>query len=251
MSFYRSQGDSFVKDFEVTACKQPVSNNINLMTCTVSTTQSGECEEEKWLIATNSQLIKVGHREQKDGTASISIKLKIDEQSNNFCIDSIEGECFCYLPLNIKTGLPVHVSSNFAVMSNHRGIWKADNPSTATNESNWNKMLMKSVVFQAYITLLVHLQKMQQNGSLITYPFYCLWPIYLTEVNPWEDLMKKFYDSVLSSQQPFFYSEITGSWKYLHECNFMSNNILKIGFNSNLHSSLHQVAASCFESSGN
>jgi len=123
-SFYRSQGDSFVKDFEVTACKQPVSNNINLMTCTVSTTQSGECEEEKWLIATNSQLIKTGHREQKDGTASISIKLKIDEQSNNFCIDSIEGECFCYLPLNIKTGLPVHVSSNFAVMSNRRGIWK-------------------------------------------------------------------------------------------------------------------------------
>jgi len=243
MSFYRSQGDSFLKDFEVTAYKQPVSSNINLMTFMVSTMQSGEHEEEKWLIATNSQLIKTGCHQQNHGTASVSVKLKIDKQSNNFYIDSIEGECFCYLPLYVKTGLPVHVSSNFAIMTNRHGIWKADNISTATIESNWNKRLMESVVFQAYIALLVHLQKMQQNGSLVTYAFYSLWPIYLTEVNPWEDLMNKFYFSVLSSQQPVFYSKITDSWKYLYECNFMSNDILNIGFNNNLHSSLHQVVA--------
>ena len=160
-----------------------------------------------------------------------------------FCIDSVTEECFCYFPLNIKTGLPVHVSSNFAVMTNRRGIWKADSTSTVNKESNWNKMLMESVVFQAYIALLVHLQKMQQNGSLITYSFHCLWPIYLMEINPWDCLIDKFYESILSSEQALFYSEITNSWKYLNEGKLMSNSILSIGFNSNLHSSLHQVVA--------
>ena len=96
-------------------------------------------------------------------------------------------------------------------------------------------------MFQAYTALLVHLQTMQLNGSLTAYDFYCLWPIYLMEVNPWDYLMTKFYDSILSNQQPLFYSKITGSWKCLNECKFMSNSILSIGNNSNLHSSLHQV----------
>ena len=247
MSFYQSQGDSFVKDFEVTASMQAVAKNINLMTCKVSTAQLSECEaeycEDKWLLATSSELLKTGHQEQKHGTASVSVKLKTTEHSKNFCIDFVEGECFCYLPLHIKTGLPVHVSSNFAVMTNRRGIWKADNLSTATKESNWNKMLMESVVFQAYIVLLVHLQMMQKDGLLIDYTFHCLWPINIMEINPWECLMNKFYNSILSSQQALLYSRYTSSWKCLNECNFMSNNILSIGLINNLHSSLNQVMA--------
>ena len=248
MSFYQSKGNGFVKQFEVIAYKEKLSSSITLMTCEVSDAQSSEsetesCKEEKWLIATSSQLLPTGRLEQKHGTASVSVKFNIDEQSKNFHIDSITGECFCYLPLNIKTGLPVHISSNFAVMTNRRGIWKDDNAGTGNKESDWNKMLMESVVFQAYITLLVHLQKMQQNGSLITYTFHCLWPIYLMEINPWEYLMSKFYDSILFNRQPLFYSEITNSWNHLSECNFISKDILSIGFNNNLYSSLHQVVA--------
>ena len=242
MSFYRSHGNNFVKEFEVISYKQVMSNNIDLITCKVSSELGKEkYEKQKWLIATSSQLLKTDHQEQKHGIASVSVKIKIDEQLENFCIDSTEGECFCYLPLNIKTGLPVHVSSNFAVTTNRRGIWKADNTSTVTKESNWNKILMESVVFQAYVALLVHLQRMQQNRSLLTYTYHCLWPIYLMEINPWEYLINKFYSSILSSQQALLYSEISNSWKYLHECKFMSDKILSIGFNTNLHSSLHQV----------
>ena len=249
MTFYRSQDDKFVKDFEVAASMQAVAKNINMMTCKVSAAQltNSECEaencEEKWLLATSSELLKIGHQGQKHGTASVSVKFKIDEHLKNFSIDYIEGECFCYLPLNIKTGLPVHVSGNFAIMTNRRGIWKADNVTTATKESNWNKMLMESVVFQAYIALLVHLQKMQKDGLLIAYTFHCLWPISLMEINPWEYLMNKFYNSILSSQQALFYSRFTGSWKYLNECKFMSNNILSIGLNNNINSSINQVVA--------
>ena len=57
-------------------------------------------------------------------------------------------------------------------MTKRRGIWKVDNVSTATKESNWNKMLVKLVVAQSYLTLLLHLYQMQQDGSLVEYSFH-------------------------------------------------------------------------------
>ncbi|KAG9491985.1 hypothetical protein GDO78_000478 [Eleutherodactylus coqui] len=36
------------------------------------------------------------------------------------------GEVFCYLPLRIKTGLPLHINGCFAVTSNRKEIWKTD-----------------------------------------------------------------------------------------------------------------------------
>ena len=237
LSFYKTNGNGFTKEFEVSVTKQL--NHGNVATCKVSTIESSRCTEESWLIATNSQWFQMGYSQQM-GTASVSVKLQNDEK---YQVESVKGECFCFLPLNIETGLPVHVSSNFAVMTNRRGIWKADNIGTATKESNWNKMLMETVVFQAYVTLLLHLQKIQQNGLLVNYTFHCLWPFDLMELNPWECLVNKFYTSLLSNEHPLFYSEIAGSWKKLNECNFLSTKILSIGFDDNLKSSLHQVAA--------
>ena len=236
LSFYKTSDSNFSQEFEVSVTKQ-VSNG-NVATCKISTVESSGCREESWLIATTFQWLQIGSNKQM-GTASVSIRTKTDGKCN---IESVAGECFCYLPLNIETGLPVHVSSNFAVMKNRRGIWKADNIGTATKESNWNKMLMETVVPQAYISLLLCLQMMQQNGLLVNYTFHYLWPIHLMELNPWECLLNKFYGSILSSEHPLLYSEITGNWKRLNESNFLSNKILSIGFDDNLYSSLHQVA---------
>ena len=244
MSFYHSDGCNFTKDFEVTITKQSVNNISSSKLCKVrisTVAQTGNCEVEEFLIASNSQNLKSDNK-TKTGTASVSIKLKTDDETNETYIEIVTGECFCFLPLHIETGLPVHVSSNFAVMTNRRGIWKADNISTATNESNWNKTLMESVVFQAYIGLLLHLQRMQQKGLLLNYRFHCLWPLHLMETNPWQCLKDKFYRSILSSQHALFYSEITNSWKTLSECKFLSTKILASGFSDNLQSSLYHVA---------
>ena len=243
ISFYRSDGYGFTKDFEVTVTKQSVNSGSKLCKVSISTVQhNGNCKVEEFLIASNSQTLQTDDSKTKTGTASVSVKLKIDDNTNNPSIETVIGECFCFLPLHIKTGLPVHVSSNFAVMTNRRGIWKADSISTATNESNWNTKLMESVVFQAYIALLLHLRQMQQKGSLLNYRFHCLWPLHLMEVNPWECLRNTFYRSILSSQHVLFYSEITNSWKKLSECKFLSTKILASGFNDNLQLSLYNVA---------
>ena len=172
----------------------------------------------------------------QDAIASVSVRLKIQSD----CIDPVKGECFCYLPLHIETGLPVHVSSNFAVMTNRRGLWKADNSGYATRESDWNKKLMETVVFQAYIALLLYLKQLQQNEKLKDYNYYCLWPVQLRELVPWEVLLNRFYDSILSSSYPLFYSRISG-WKHLKESKFLSSNILLAGFQKDLQLALEKV----------
>ena len=179
---------------------------------------------------------------KQHGTASVSVRLKIDVKTQSQCIDAGKGECFCYLPLHMETGLPVHVSSNFAVMTNRRGLWKADNDSNATKESNWNKELMKSVVFQAYVALLLHLKQIKEDGELINYNYYDLWPVHmqLKEMVPWEVLLNKLYKSILSSEYPLLYSK-TGGWKCLNECKFLSSDILSASFENELQLAIHKV----------
>ena len=241
VSFYVVDDGSFTKDFEAIVKKESVANNCDLMTFTTYNMQINECNAEKWLVATNSQQLQINHNEQKQGMASVSVKLKTNKQSDRFCVDFVKGECFYFLPLHLETGLPVHVSSNFAIMTNRRGIWKADNTSTATKESNWNRMLIKSVIFQAYISLLLYLKEMQQRKLLENYSFYFLWPLKVKEDNPWELLMLKFYNSILSSQDPLLYSSITKSWNKLNQSYFLSHNILSIDYEEAIYSSIYQV----------
>ena len=244
VTFWQSEGNRFLKETEVTATKHTVSNNSNITTYKVSVSGSINHEEENWLIGSSSQQLDTNDDKQNYGTASVSIKLDADEQSKKICIESVTGECFCYLPLHMETGLPVHISSNFAVMTNRRSIWKADNAATATKESNWNEMLM-SVVLQAYIELLLHLRSMQQNGSLDDYRFHCLWPIKPKEANPWSILIEAFYNTILSSAHPLFYSKITNSWKTLDQCLFLSPKIFpSVNFQKRLYSSINQIFSS-------
>ncbi|KAG7223047.1 hypothetical protein INR49_015936 [Caranx melampygus] len=61
------------------------------------------------------------------------------------------GEVFCYLPLRIKTGLPVHINGCFAVTSNRKEIWKTD------TKGQWNSVFMRHVIVQAYLAALTML----------------------------------------------------------------------------------------------
>ncbi|XP_065903891.1 sacsin-like [Dysidea avara] len=243
VSFYQSHGDGFNKHFEITVAKKSIYNSISCQVSVTTILPSSKHKEEKWLIASDAQQLVIGPKEQNHGTASVSVKLTTDSTSNKIRVGTIKGECFCFLPLNIETGLPVHVSSNFAVTTNRRGIWKADDVGTATKETNWNKLLMESVVAQAYIKLLLSLQQMQQDGSLVDYTFHSLWPISLNEINPWDFLVNKVYMITFSSQHSLFYSEVMSCWKKLNECNFLSKSILQIGFSNDLYESIYHVAA--------
>ncbi|KAM9853357.1 sacsin isoform 1-T1 [Aulostomus maculatus] len=80
------------------------------------------------------------------------------------------GEVFCYLPLRIKTGLPVHINGCFAVTSNRKEIWKTD------TKGQWNSVFMRHVIVQAYLAALTMLRVMAENGELLDYRYYAAWP---------------------------------------------------------------------------
>ena len=241
LSFHKSDGDKFAKEFEVVVRKDSTPYNRS---CKIYVATS-VCQPsvEKWLIATSSQQTSSSDRKDIPSTASVSVKLN-DDISQKLCVANVRGECFCFLPLNIETGLPVHVSSNFAVMTNRRGIWKADNDNAATKESKWNKLLMETVITEAYINLLLCLKEMQRCGAIVNYKFHCLWPVDVREINPWKLLVTKFYDSVASNSHTLFLSAITDTWIALEKCIFISSTILQVTatFDETLHSSLLQVA---------
>lgn len=80
------------------------------------------------------------------------------------------GEVFCYLPLRIKTGLPLHINGCFAVTSNRKEIWKTD------TKGRWNTVFMRHVIVRSYLEALCVLRDMSTSGELIDYNYYSVWP---------------------------------------------------------------------------
>ena len=196
--------------------------------------------EDHWLIATHTGCIN-----KKHATASVACLLEVTTPSKCYVAKKTEGEIFCFLSLAQKTGLPVHVSSNFAVINNRRGIWTADETSENDSEVQWNVFLMQNdsevqwnislmqtVIPKAYQSLLVSLQKMHYQGKLEEYIFYSLWPLKtdLTQHNPWIHAVHTVYGETISSCKlsscKLFHSVSTGQWLTLQESQFLERGIL-------------------------
>lgn len=92
------------------------------------------------------------------------------------------GQAFCFLPLPVKTGLPVHVNGFFELSSNRRDIWFGDDMAGGgALRSEWNCALLSDVAAPAYARLLEALARTApppdspQLGAALR-GFYALWP---------------------------------------------------------------------------
>ena len=184
--------------------------------------RSSQAHEDCWLIATHTDSIGT-----ERATASVACLLEVTSPSQGYNVMKIEGEIFCFLPLSQKTGLPVHVSSNFAVINNRRGIWTTDESSTNDSEVQWNLSLMQNVIPKAYHALLASLQEGHCQEKLREYAFYSLWPLEanLTRHNPWVHAVHKLYGEAISSSR-LFYSVSSSQWLTILECKFLAPGIL-------------------------
>ena len=185
--------------------------------------QSSQSQEDCWLVATHTDSVNT-----KRATASIGCLLEVTTPGVCYKVKEVEGEIFCFLPLAQKTGLPVHVSSNFAVINNRRGIWTADEGSKSDSEVQWNMSLMQKVIPKAYHSLLVSLQLMHSQDMLNEYAFYSLWPLEkdLTQHNPWVHAVHMFYEVEICSSK-LFHSTSTNQWLSLQESKFLKPGILR------------------------
>ncbi len=177
-----------------------------------------------WLIASASS-----KHNNKDALAAVACELSPShEYDSAYNVNhDFKGEIFCFLPLSQTTGLPVHVSCNFAVINNRRGIWTtAEAKSTYDPEVQWNIFLMNNVIPTAYINLLHSLRDLHKESKLQEYKFHYLWPLLdqMQMKNPWEHFITEFYKFICAKD--LFYSESTLRWMNRSYSKFLLENIL-------------------------
>ena len=114
-----------------------------------------------------------------------------------------EGKLFCYLPLPIKSGFPVHVNGTFAVASSRRSLKEKTADDKDSTGVEWNNSLMQDSVCEAYLDLLEDVKTLAADK----YQFYSLWPRACEVEQNCEPLARSFYQSLASGGYSLFSNE--------------------------------------------
>ena len=153
-----------------------------------------------------------------------------NDKEGLFNPEAIPGEIFCFLPLSIPTGLPVHVNGYFAVTSNRRGIWESTTAEVGSHqplEVRWNRSLMEDAVSQAYIQLLEDMILMQKQAKIPSYGSFTLWPNPETlKSSAWTTLVKSVYQRIATSDLPLVH--MGGKWLPVTECIYQDANLQEL-----------------------
>ncbi|XP_066542092.1 sacsin [Hoplias malabaricus] len=133
------------------------------------------------------------------------------------------GQAFCFLPLPIETGLPVNINGSFAVTSNRKAIWQSG------PKLEWNKALLQDVNASAYITALLELKKMAQNGNLQNYAYYTFWPDTEKVNKAFQPLVYAFYSEIAQhmTNRPLELFSNGKTWCSIEKARFLDPNIEK------------------------
>lgn len=102
------------------------------------------------------------------------------------------GRAFCFLPLPISTGLPVHLNAYFELSSNRRDIWFGNDMTGGGKiRSDWNSSLLVDVIAPAYAHFLNAVAL--EIGPCDLY--FSFWPT-LVGIEPWASLVRTVYRSI-------------------------------------------------------
>ena len=122
------------------------------------------------------------------------------------CAEQTVGRAFTFLPLPVKTGLPVHVNAYFELSSNRRDIWfGGDMAGGGAARSEWNQALLSKVVAPCYARLVIACA-----GKLGPSPaFYALLP----ETNPpepWGCVVRELYRTLTEGDAKVLHTPANG-----------------------------------------
>jgi sacsin len=101
-----------------------------------------------------------------------------------------DGRAFTFLPLPVKTGLPVHVNAYFELSSNRRDIWfGGDMSGGGAARSEWNGALLADAVAPAYASLIA--AAATSLGPRAAY--YSLFPTNTSLPQPWSLVLSPLF----------------------------------------------------------
>nr|XP_056720219.1 sacsin-like [Euleptes europaea] len=126
--------------------------------------------------------------------ASVALPLRPATTAGRWApdLEDFEGRVFCFLPLPIESGLPLHLTAAFAVLSNRKGIWDS------TEKGQWNKALLQDSVPGAWLGALCQLRDMHREGKLEGYEYYTFWPSVSKAKHPFSEAAKAFYRALVN-----------------------------------------------------
>ena len=115
---------------------------------------------------------------------------------------SSNGVIFCYLPLPIHSGLPVHINGALAVAANRRYLQVKLEDDKKCHGLDWNNVLMQDPILSAYLCLLEDVKSFAPGDG--SYKFHSLWPK-ASEVKPdCLPILKSFYTQLAGGHHALF-----------------------------------------------
>ena len=163
-----------------------------------------ECET--WLIVSSMGNGKAMEFAKSDTSllpsAGVAVQLVQTESETTVPSSGDDGTIFCYLPLPIHSGLPVHINGAFAVASNRRHLQEKLEDDKTCYGVEWNKCLMEDSITTAYLCLLEDLKLIIPDDS--SYMFHSLFPrASIVRQDCWPILMS-FYTQIASGSRALF-----------------------------------------------
>lgn len=122
-------------------------------------------------------------------------KKKADDKEEK---ETSSGKLFYYVPLDIATGLPVQVHSNFDLTPEKAALV------TTEELAEWNRVLRDTSVLGAYVHFIKGLQGCITRGEVKKSQYYDFWPSTTSQIDQfWHPMVQSFYQ-VLAKQACLF-----------------------------------------------
>ncbi|XP_067388869.1 sacsin-like [Emydura macquarii macquarii] len=134
--------------------------------------------------------------------------------------DGFEGRVFCFLPLPIASGLPMHLHGAFAVLSNRKGLWEA------AAKGEWNRALLRDAVPAAWLRALSLLRDMHREGELEAYEYHTFWPDAGKARHPFTEATKAFYRALATRRDLALFSD-GRQWRAVDSACFLDSTVTR------------------------
>jgi len=123
-----------------------------------------------------AKVIKAMYESQEKVLPWAGAAARINAVSTEENPQPVGGKVYCFLPLPLESGLPVHINGFFNLNSSRDNL-SSDSGQTGKDRPRaiWNQLLAQHVLSHAYANLIVDL--VQDIGRYQPEEFYKLWPI--------------------------------------------------------------------------
>ena len=151
------------------------------------------------LCMAEGRAIKLAQEMTKEGyVPAAAVAVRLLPTDNGYvpatpCEDDRDGgQVFNFLPLPVRSGLPVHINGMFAVYSNRRRLVETTSDDTGSKLRSWNDALLEDGVVTAYAQILQDLQPLV-TAAAHDVPFYHIWPTVADTDSYFKPMVKVFY----------------------------------------------------------